>query len=216
MSGVTFQLLLGSQAGATANFVAHSGIEGGFSTSHTFSIDCGLGGNVVAAIGCSFSGTISSVTIGGVSATIHVQRQAGGTNAPVGLASAAGVAPGTQSVVVNTSAGCASWTCHTFNLVGVGSLTPTSTGSGAATFGGDSGTLSNPANGCTIGMTHCGNGGSPATWTGLTKDVEDASGSHVECSAHANFTSANSALAWSTSFGGSNNQTSAVWASWGP
>lgn len=202
---------------ATATFLDSSGWESSASSStHTFTgMDCGGGGDIVAVLECHFSGTISSVTIGGVSATIHVQRQAGGTNAPVGIASAAGVPSGSQDVVVTTSGGCLKWGCHTFSLSNIVSHTPTATGSDAHTFGGCSGTLSFVDGGCTIGVTACGNGGT-VTWSGLTEDHEDVDGTLAMASAHLSSASADAALSWSTSFGGSNNQTTAAWASWGP
>lgn len=216
MSGAQFQMLLGSGIRAALTFVAGTIDTSGLVTSHNFSIDCGSGGNVAIALTGIFNGTFTAVTIGGQTGSIRVQRQAGGNNAPVAIATASGVPAGTQTITVTSSAGNTVWVCMTYNLSGVTSLTPASTGSDAHVTGGCSGTLSNPAFGCTLGITQCGNGGTPVTWTGLTKDDTEGTGVAQAASAHQNFSTANAALAWSTSFGGSNNQTAAAWASWGP
>ncbi len=201
--------------GATLTYVSSVRDTTGATNSHNFSLDCGAGGGVAVAICCGNNVTFSAVTIGGQSATIHVTQAIGGTNAPIGIASATGCPSGTQTITVTTVGNALQWDCFVYVLSGAGSNTPTATGSDAHAIGGDSGNLSNVANGCTLGITQCGNGGA-VTWTELTKDAELGAGVARSASAHENFISANASLAWSTSFGGSGNQTGAAWASWGP
>ena len=219
MTAVTFQLLFGgSTPPARAAYVTNSGLVlTGLTNTNTFSIDCGNGGDVVTLLGASGTGgiTFSTVTIGGVSATVNVQVSTGGSNVPCGIASARGCPSGVQNVVVTLSGNAASWVCHTLNMTGVGSITPTATGSDSHAIGGESSTLSNPANGCTVAVGMCTNGGAPTVWTGLTKDADVGATTFQVPGAHQNFITANAALAWTITYGGSNNQTAGCWASWG-
>lgn len=219
MAGAIFQVLLaGGLPPATATFIAKAGFDStGVSSTHNFSISLGDGGNIAVLVYALVSGSFTAVTIGGITATIQVQRNAGGTNAPVAIATAVGCPSGTQTVAVTVSgAGATLWACHSYKLNGLGSQTPTATGSDAHTLGGCSGNFSVVEKGCTLGAGVCGNGGTPASWSGLTKDDETVSGTQVLSGAHLNSTVASAATAWSVSFGGANNQTAAVWASWGP
>ena len=215
MTAPTFQMLLmGAPAIAKATFLAGTRDTVTPATSHNYSLDCGIGGNVVVALSVG-TGTISSVTIGGQTATVVQQITMGGSGIRIALAAASGCPSGVQTIAVTMSTINGTWDGLTYQLEGVVNLTPTSSGNDSHVTGGCSGTLSNPANGCTIGYTGCSNGGA-VTWNGLTLDLEVGTGVGRSASAHQNFTAANAALAWSTSFGGSNNQTAAVWASWGP
>jgi hypothetical protein len=214
MSGVTFQLLLGAaEVKAELTYVAGVKDITGSVTSHNFSIDCGAGGNVVVGL-CGGTGTISSVTIGGQTATIQVQttNNVGGR---IALATASGVPAGVQTVAETMSVVNTNWDCFTYTLQGAGSLTPTATGSDSDVVGGSSFNTSNVLKGCTLGYTMCTNGGA-VTWSGLTTDAEVGTGISRSSPAHDNYVAANAARAVTTSFGGSGNQTASVWASWGP
>ena len=201
---------------ARASFITSQRDTTAVLTTHTISVDCGLGGVVVAGLSCTFNGTISSVSIGGVSAPINVQRQAGGNNAPVAIATASGVGSGVQNIVLSTSAGNQTWTAFTYNLSGANSSTPTGSGSQNAVSGTMNFTISTATSGCVIGIGRCSNGTAPATWAVLIKDLELDNGSQVESVASLNDTTLNAALPASLVFGGTSGQEAVVWAAWSP
>ncbi|MCG8544340.1 MAG: hypothetical protein MJE12_09050 [Alphaproteobacteria bacterium] len=197
----------------TANANSASGL-----TTYTFSaqsfgvaqadrrIAVGIVGRAVA------SRTISSVTIGGVSATEVVF----GENAP-GLANyaviyIADVPTGVDGdVVITWSAALARCAISVYRIVGAGSATAHDTGSD--TVGDPNVTLTIPDNGCAIGIGQVG-GATSAVWTGLTENIDTGYGSSTYSSASDNFV-AGTDQAITCNFGAGADPVGAF-ASWGP
>lgn len=174
------------------------------------------GRHVIVAIqsrGGSGSSAISTVTVGGVSATI-VQQQfnnAGGANV-AGIAIAAVPTGTTGDIVVTFSTGQSRAAIQAYRAVGLDSATPNdgSTSTAAApTYA-----IHVPAGGIAVGCG-CSNAGGTATWTGITED-SDAVVESLICATSASslFASEQTGLSLTCTFSSSSGPVGAF-ASWG-
>lgn len=167
------------------------------------------------------SRTISSVTIGGVSATANVTAINTGSGADVAAIYSAAVPTGTTGDVVVTFSGsmqrCVVGIYRTVGSSGVAAsdtdtdLTLTSQALTA--------TIDVPAGGSAIGVCWNASGGtSSVAWTNLTEDYETApeTVSNATSGAHSNFASAQTALAITTTFDAGVARGALAIASWGP
>ena len=157
--------------------------------------------------------TISSVTVGGVSATIVEQVTNTGTNSDVaGIAIAAVPTGTTGDVVVTFGAGMVRAAISLYRATGLDSATASqslnSTASAPAV------NLDIPVNGFAIGAGITA-ASSTATWSGLTEDYDTTLESFVTVtSAHDVFTDGATDEAISITFG-SSNEPAGVFAAWG-
>jgi len=157
-------------------FEAHSEDSVGAS-SYTFSAQAfgaaADGRYIVAALSwMSNAGdrTISSVTIGGVSATILVE----GSNAGRGCAICIALVPtGTSgNVVLNLSGACLGATSTTYRVTGILASAAASTATSAANN--PTATMNIAANGGLIAIAQARAGAAPTTlWTGAVEDCDD-------------------------------------------
>ena len=131
--------------------------------------------------------TISSVTVGGVSASIVAQRTEGSGPSNVSGIAIAAVPSGTSGdVVVTLSAGAVRAAIQMYRLVGF-SATAHDTVTGAAAPL----TLDIPANGVAIGCGVVSSGSASCVWTGITEDHDANVESQITVSsAHDAFVSA--------------------------
>jgi hypothetical protein len=124
--------------------------------------------------------TLSSATIGGVAATIHVQRghTGGSTGLGVAVISAAvpsGTSGGVECTFSGTGTGVSNVSCGVYRLTGLTSGTPTDTDS--AQSSGSTADLSvtiTVVNGGIViaGFTGSTNASSPVLWTGVTEQYD--------------------------------------------
>lgn len=156
---------------------------------------------IIAAFGfrAAAGTTISSVTIGGVSATEAVFVENGTQHAAIYVA----LVPSgtTATVVINTSAICGFVYCTTNSITGIGSVTPSSTASSIAAA--PTAAMSCLANGAIFGCANVTGGGTiSATWSGLSEDSDRNLGATFDCfsSAHISTTSDLSGLACTCTF----------------
>lgn len=165
---------------------------------------------VLCAFQSSSGGTLTAATIGGISATNVASANNGFFYASVWIAKVPTGATG--NVVLTSSVGSGvTFTAMTYAMYGNSSATPGATGNSVATP--PSTAVSVPASSATIGCLYGGNGGT-ATWTNLTKDVEQASGS-VKTSGASIQTKAAASVTVTGNFSGGSPEAMAV-ASWGP
>lgn len=116
--------------------------------------------------------SVSSATIGGVSATIHEQRGADGN--AIGLAIISAVVPtGTTATVSVTLSGAVTDgpDIEVYTITGLNSTTPTDTIGSAGSSDNPSGNIDVEAGGVIIGGA-CGNANNAVSWTGLTEDAD--------------------------------------------
>lgn len=130
---------------------------------------------IIVAVGSRDSGTtsqsISSVTVGGVSATIVVQQRNSATNTDVaGLAIAAVPNGTTGDVIVTFSETMLRCSIALYRATGLSSATPTDNGSSTATA--PTYAIDVLAGGFAIGTANSGVNSGTATWTNLTEDYD--------------------------------------------
>jgi len=120
--------------------------------------------------------TLSSVTIGGNAATIHLQQtNTGGSAGPTLAIASLVVATGTTATIVATySSGEAQATSHVYTITGLNSTTPVATNSAAVASGDPSTTVNVTGTGVAVALwSGTTNTTGPATFTGLsTKDYD--------------------------------------------
>lgn len=189
------------------------------SSSYTFSsVNFGTADSnryIIIGIASRKSGTttsISSVTIGGVSATITKQQVNNATNTNVSGIAIANVPTGTSGNIVVTFADtmlrCAITVYRT-----VGLTSKTAYDSDSSTASAPSVSLDVPTNGFAIGIGLTA-ASTSATWTGLTEDSDATLESWVTySSAHRNFESGSTGETMTVTFGNSA-EPSACFASW--
>jgi hypothetical protein len=160
--------------------------------------------------------TISSITVGGVAATIVVQLQANPTNTNIaGLAIAAVPDGTTGDVVVTFSQTMVRCGIALYRAVGISSATPTDTGSNAVDPISD--TLNVLAGGFAIGCVIGGSGTTTVAWTNLTENYDANIESAITYSgASAVFPTEQTALAMTGDFSTSGGDDVGVFAAWGP
>jgi hypothetical protein len=129
---------------------------------------------IVALAGGTADRTISSVTIGGVAATIVLQSNGNGTARPSAICVAKVPTNANQDIVI-TASGTDQWQAHIYNVVGNLNTTPIDSfqkipGSGAATF-----SLNTQAGGFIVGIA-AGVTTANTYWSGdVTRDNGTAS-----------------------------------------
>lgn len=187
--------------------------------SRTFSMNCGNGGDIVACVQVAGNSTLSSVTIGGITATQQVLANIAGVDR-CAIYTATGVPSGTQNVVITNSASSARYGCQLYSIIGHGSLTPDSTASDTThPTGSPAATLNVSAGGCAIGCGFEFSGTSTsATSSGLTEDADDPDGvtGAVYTSQSGEFPSGNGSLSVSFTFNASPARAIGAWAVWKP
>lgn len=158
--------------------------------------------------------TVSSATIGGVSATISVQT----TNTTPGYNIAAiiiaAVPSGTTGdIVVTFSAGVLRCGIAAYRLVGIDSITPADTGTSVANAPTTS--LDIAANGVGIGMAMT-QASTTTTWTGLTEDSDFTPESVITASSASLFPGTTQTGLTCTGTFSAPNASAGVFASWNP
>lgn len=156
--------------------------------------------------------TITGVTIGGVTATIVVQRTNTITNTDVaGIAIALVPDGATGNIVVTFSATMLRCAISVYRAVGLSSATPTD--SDGSTASAPSVALDVPAGGFAIGMALT-SATTTTSWTGLTENVDATLETYVTySSALQEFASAETGRTMTATFG-SSNESAGVFASW--
>lgn len=195
-------------------------------TTYTFSSQnlgtADAGRYIVVAAHCNSGTTVgfglSSVTVGGVAATIVVQQNnaSGGFSGCSALAIAAVPTGTTGNIVVTWSHGAARCEIQAYRLTGIASATPADTKSSTASD--PTASLDVPAGGVAIGAG-CTSANTIATWTGLSEDSDAVvEGTLTSTSAHGEFVAQQTGLAITIDFGisGSANSPAGVFASWAP
>lgn len=157
--------------------------------------------------------TLSSVTLGGVSASAVTGPALTNGTGRVEMWIAK-VPTGTTGTVTYTyNAGALRTGFGLWRATGIGSTTPFDTGTSNTEPGSD--TLNIPARGFGIGFS-MGESGTSATWTGLTEFFDATVETRVYTGAHANFKTAQSALSVTCDYAAAPTQPAMVLASWGP
>lgn len=151
--------------------------------------------------------TLSSVTVGGVSATIVVQQNNG--DGTTGLAIAAVPSGTTGDIVVTWSGASARCAIVFYRLTGLDSATPTDTDSDTATD--PSFTLTKAA-GPTIGITSVSSGSLSCSWTNLTENADSEIESMDYSSASEESTAGDSTITASWGGGTAKSMCAATWA----
>jgi len=164
--------------------------------------------------------TLDSVTVGGVSATRRVAGSASGgfkeiwTTPTVANSGPTGT---TANIVVSATSSpvCLNCAIEVYAITGASSVVPTATASDTAAPLSQS--INVPANGLCIGGARGVGTPGNATWTGLTKDADNAvdAGVSHSTSASAEFTTAQVGLTVACSFAAGTATGMAV-AAWGP
>lgn len=163
-------------------------------TTYSFtSVDCGAGGHVIALVGDgNDTRSISSVTINGVSATIHVQTDQS-NQAQCGIASAEGVGGGTgKTVTVVLSGATDGCTLHIYTMANYSSATPHHTAhhDGGNAVSSLSIPVNTPSGGVAIGISIAKSGPSDNDFSGVlaiangaVEDYDTVSfdGGHCRC-----------------------------------
>lgn len=184
--------------------------------SHTFSMNCGSGGDVVCGVQIFSSGVVGTVTIGGVTAVQRASASTGAGGLNSAIVTATGVPSGVQNVVINVSGGSGVSTrfgAQLYSISGHSTLTPSSTATDiTAPY---SVTLNVPGGGAVLGTAESGTTSSSNTWTGITEDVDDSDGlsAMTYTSASTSNLSANPALV--TTVTPNSGSSAAAWAVWG-
>lgn len=211
-----------AEANPSISYVSQNS-QTGASTSHTFSAQgigtAATGRRVVVGVSCysGSSGTLSSATIAGESATIVVQ--ATGTNTIAALIIAQVDSGTTGDVVLNWSSSNQNVGIQVYRIVDLTSSTAHATGSdntpssGAVSF-----TYNIPANGVSVVSAVSIDGTAWGSWSsGLTEDSDQfINSSNAAASASGTFVSAQTPYtAFASAPGGSGTRGVAVGASWG-
>lgn len=125
---------------------------------------------IVVALSWIIANTISSVTIGGVTATILVEATTTGRGCALCIAL---VPTGTSGdIVLNLSGGSSGATCAVYKVTGIQSAAAASTASSAASA--PTASLNIAANGGLIAVAQAQNFSAPtASWTNATEDCEN-------------------------------------------
>lgn len=186
---------VGGDSAATATFLA-STVDTANATNYTFSSQT-LRASMVVAITRSGAATqgVSSVTVGGVSATLGVGNVSANGEGYCGLFHVSGVTPGTGDIVVNGSSAANRCGIATWETTGR-SATPHHTASDPYSAGDadPSVSLNIPASGFAIAAVHAagGVGSESVTWTNLTEryDATIESAGNVQSGASDDFTAA--------------------------
>ena len=158
---------------------------------------------------------VTSVTIGGVSATIVVEQANSDANSDVSALAIANVPTGTTGdVVVVYTATMARASIGVYRATGIDSATPYDSGSSTAadpTFDIDC-----EAGGFVIG-TACSNSNTTTTWSGITEDWDDEMETYLtHTGASDEFVSAQTNLTCTANFGSAGSTPCGVFASWSP
>lgn len=215
----------GSTGGGVAEVsCTDDSIDTGSATTYTFSSQAlGTAASdrkiVVGAFAVNAVKAVSSMTIGGVSASLVVAKTNSGGE-QIELWQAAVPTGTTGDVVVTWAGGQLGCGIGVFRIVGAESAAHDTGGSAAAGAGSD--TLDIPANGVAVGVAGTNPNGIPTwTWTGLTEDydaggiITASDGSHTGASdAFATTQTGLSITATATSYG-VRGSVMAI-ASWGP
>lgn len=184
-------------------------------TTHTFS-SMGIGTAasdryVLACLswqGSAATRTVSSVTIGGVTATQVGSTANAGSFSFRSTAMFIALVPSgtTADVVITVNADAVNWACVTYSAAGLLSATPASTATSTAAD--PTASMSCDANGAIIGCAVTGAASSPsATWAGIAEDSDQNYGaSSQQCfsTAHTNFSTAQSGLTCTCDFSTAN------------
>lgn len=173
----------------------------------------------VAARAGATGRSISSITVGGVSATISIQgTQDGAAACCVGALAIAAVPTGTTGdVVVTFSGGMLRCAIQLYRATGLSSATPSDTDSDVSGAANPTVNLDVPAGGFAIGSGVSGSSsGGPVTWTGLTEDYDAQIGGEASWSTSASqtFVAAQTGLAITITMGTKTDPVG-VFASWG-
>lgn len=194
-------------------------------TTYTFSSQnlgtAAAGRYIIVAIEARKSGVdttllVSSVTVGGVSATIAMQRLVSSTNTNIAALAIAAVPSGTNgNVDVTFSSGMLRCGIQLYRAVDINSSTPHHA---VTHFNGSTdptASLNIPAGGFAIGCATSA-ASTAATWTGLTEDHDSVVESFLTVSsASQQFASAETGRSITCDFG-TNTDNVAVFASWAP
>lgn len=166
----------------------------------------------VQARGTATPLALSSVTVGGVSATI-VAQQANSANIAA-LVIAAVPTGTTGDIVVTFSVVVLRCAIQAYRVLGIDSATASDTG--ASTAADPTTSLDIPAEGVAIGACMSGGVDMRVTWTGLTEDYDATTESFLSAtSAHDEFVTAQTGLTITADFATSG-QSCGVFASWAP
>lgn len=183
-------------------------------SSNTFSMDCGSGGTIVVCAQAAINGSINSVTVDGITATLVATVSRGiTTRAKIGVAS--GVSAGTHNVVITLSGIGQHFAAQLYSILGQGSNTPTTTASDSSSSD-PTATLNVPAGGVVIGCAYELSGNSTATaWTGITEDCDNSS-TALSTSASGEFPAGNASLTVTADLNNTPSDGIGLWAVWGP
>lgn len=210
--------------GANAVVLTFQGGQGtgntGAAANHTFSMDCGAGGDVVLCGQALTASAWSTVTIGGVTATIRAQTSTGSTTL-IGIWTATGVPSGIQNVVLSVTGTSSRYGADLYLISGHSSLVPASTATdNTHTSGSPAQTLNVPSGGGVVGTGMEATGtATTASWSGITTDFSgtDGLGGTVYTSGSMSTAAANASFATSVTFsGGSVFRAIGAWAVWSP
>lgn len=194
--------------GATATFIAGV-VDGANLTTYTFT-SAAIGTSspdrivVVCAVGAvgSVSPTISSVTVGGNTATVLSQTTMDSTATlfvTAGIAAIAVPTSSTATIVVAFSSGMARAAIEVYSVTGAIGIGPFNTSTVASSTGTSlTRTIVSPTEGCVIGITVSNGAGAVPTgftWTNTTEDADTLVevGTRVGA-AHTNFTTGSTNL----------------------
>lgn len=157
--------------------------------------------------------TVSSVTVGGVSATPVVTADRG-TNSRGSIYIAAVPTGTTGDVVVTLSTGILRCGIALWRAVGIDSATPTDTETSVAETNDPAGSIDVPAGGFAVGVGLT-NALTTATWTGLNED-SDTQAEITMTAGSQEFVSAQTGLTLLIDFAAATTDSIGVWAAWAP
>ena len=164
--------------GAVTKVLTYLGSNSSITTATTYTVTAAALGTaaadrsiIVAIAGANSSRTISSVTVGGVSATINVQYTEAGDNNVVGIATALVPTGTTGDIVVTYSGSQASNQIGWWSATGLTSNAAIATGSSNLPGVSQNGTitLTSVAGGFFIGVAGSSGGPATFTWTNATE-----------------------------------------------
>lgn len=168
----------------------------------------------VSARNTAGSLTVSSVSVGGVSASSITQITNSGSNHNVAAIAICAVPSGTTGdIVVTFAAGALRCVVNAYRLVDIDSATPSDTVTSIAND--PTGALDVPAGGAAIGVSNSGTGATATSWTGITEDYDAVTESMEVSSAHDLFVSEQSGLTILADITSPSNS-AGVFASWAP
>lgn len=163
--------------GAVTKVLSYLGSNSSITTATTYTVTAAALGTaatdrriIVAIAGANSTRTISSVTVGGVSATINIQSTASADNNVVAIATALVPTGTTGDIVVTYSGSQAAHQVGWWSATGLTSNVAIATGSNALADAGQSGTitLTSVAGGFFIGVAGSSGTGT-TTWTNATE-----------------------------------------------